>query len=205
MSGSNIRRACTRSIGSSARPCLESPSARLCERDRVVNGASAQRSKSGERHFYMLRLPVAPLTQIPPLRFAALGTPTSLHGGELEQAAHPASIPPESALALVREHECVDVSAGELPIIVEVGDHLFHERLGKADRPLRVAQIVDQDGERELLRAVALVGPFEAVAGEALDLLMLVQLVPIDCHDQAVDGPLALIGLHGLTSTLSPA
>src|SRR5947207_15223050 len=56
--------------------------------------------------------------------------------------------------------------------------------------------MVDEDGERELLRAFALVGPFEAVFGEALDLIVLVEALAVDGDDEAVDGALALVRFH---------
>src|SRR5262249_9702186 len=57
-------------------------------------------------------------------------------------------------------HEGVDLVAGERPVVVEIGDHLLHERLGEPDRPLFVAQLLEQDRERELLGTFPLIGPF---------------------------------------------
>src|SRR5215470_1528364 len=62
------------------------------------------------------------------------------------------------------------------------------ERLAKLYRPLPVVQAIEQDGERELLRALALVGPLEAESGEALDLVVLVEPLAIDRDDEPVDG-----------------
>src|SRR5262245_3776904 len=76
--------------------------------------------------------------------------------------------------------EGVDLLAGERPIVVEIGDDLFHERLGHSYRALLVAQTIEQNGKRELLRAVALVGPLEAEFGEALDLVVLVEVLAVD-------------------------
>ena len=52
--------------------------------------------------------------------------------------------------------------AGERPVVVEIGDDLFHERLRKRDGALLVAEVIVEDRQRQLLRAFALVGPFEA-------------------------------------------
>src|SRR5215510_14309267 len=68
--------------------------------------------------------------------------------------------------------EGVDLLARQFPIVIEVGDDRFHERPGKLYRALPVAQTIEQNGERKLLRAVALVGPLEAESGEALDLVV---------------------------------
>src|SRR5207244_3120399 len=69
-------------------------------------------------------------------------------------------------------------------------------RLGEPDSPLRVAQVLAQDGERQLLRACALVGPLEAPLGEALDLVVLAERLAVGRNHQAVYAALALIGLH---------
>src|SRR5215813_13417034 len=79
----------------------------------------------------------------------------------------------------------------ERPVVVEIGDDRLHERLGEADRPLLVAQVLVEDRQRELLRAFALIGPFEAIPGEALDVIMLVELPAVDRHDQPIDGALS--------------
>src|SRR5215207_6657113 len=59
----------------------------------------------------------------------------------------------------------LDVVAGRCPVIVEIGDDLLHERLGQADGPLPVAEVIVQDGERQLLRARAFVRPLEPPPG----------------------------------------
>src|SRR5215472_9470165 len=92
--------------------------------------------------------------------------------------------------------ESFDVAGSQRPVIVEVGDHRLHERRGQAYRAHLVAEVVVEDRKRELLRAVALVGPFEAIAGEAIDLIVLVERPAIGRHDQAVDGAPAFVGRH---------
>src|SRR5262249_31569613 len=92
--------------------------------------------------------------------------------------------------------ESVDLFAAELPVIVEIGDHCFHEWLAELDRLLLVAQVIEQDGERKLLRASTLVAPLEAEFGESLDLIVLVELPTVDRHDEAIDRALALILAH---------
>src|SRR5262249_60622919 len=92
--------------------------------------------------------------------------------------------------------ESVDLCAAELPVSVEIGVHCFHEWLAELDRLLLVAQAIEQDGERKLLWAPTLVAPLEAEFGEALDLIVLVELPALDCHDEAIDRTLALIHAH---------
>src|SRR5262245_47479275 len=83
--------------------------------------------------------------------------------------------------------ERVDLVPAQHPIIVEIGDDLLHERLREPDRALPVAELFEQDGERELLRALALVSPLEPEFGETLDLVVLVKRPAIDRHHKAVD------------------
>jgi len=83
------------------------------------------------------------------------------------------------------------------------------EGAAKADRsPSDIAVIVpvmtivgdtdeERDSQRELVRAVALVGPFEAEFGEALDLVMLAKRTPVHGHHEAVDSAFAFVSLHG--------
>ena len=74
----------------------------------------------------------------------------------------------------------------EHPVIVEVRDDLFHERLRQPDRAVRVAEVIDKDCERKLPRALALIGPLEAVFGEALHLVVLAQRATVDGDDKTV-------------------
>src|SRR5262249_15660216 len=76
------------------------------------------------------------------------------------------------AALLPSTQKCVDLLAAELPVIVEIGDDRFHERLRQPDGAIRVAEIVVEDRQCQLLRAFALIGPFEPEAGEALDVVM---------------------------------
>src|SRR5215469_6526380 len=64
-----------------------------------------------------------------------------------------------------------DLLGPQRPVVVEIRDHLFHERRRQLDRALLVAEVIVQDRQRELARALALVGPFESIAGEPLDLV----------------------------------
>src|SRR5262249_59230812 len=100
--------------------------------------------------------------------------------------------------------ESVDLCAAELPVIVEIGDHCFHEWLAELDRLLLVAQAIEQDGERKLLWAPTLVAPLEAEFGEALDLVSRVVLVSVDNHDDSFHRTPALLRAlltHSTTST----
>src|SRR5215831_14472521 len=74
----------------------------------------------------------------------------------------------------------VDISAAQRPVVVEIGDDGFHKGLRKRDRALPVAEVVEQDGERQLLRAFALISPFEAELREALHLVMLAERLAVD-------------------------
>ena len=65
------------------------------------------------------------------------------------------------------------------------------------DGAILVAEVIEQDRKRELLRAFAFVGPLEAVFGEALDLVVLVEPLAVHRDDEAVDGAFSLIGFHG--------
>src|SRR5262247_2105868 len=93
--------------------------------------------------------------------------------------------------------EGVDLLARQFPIVIEVGDNRFHEWLGELYRALLVAQTIEQNGEGELLRAFALVGPLEAESGEALDVVVLVEPLAVDRDDEAVDRAPALVDGHG--------
>src|SRR5262249_42078301 len=50
-----------------------------------------------------------------------------------------------------RAKEGVDVIGRHRPVVVEIGDHLFHEGVRQADGAVLVAQVIEQDGKRELL------------------------------------------------------
>src|SRR5262245_258698 len=98
--------------------------------------------------------------------------------------------------------EIVDLRAGERPVVVEVRDHDLHEWLRERDSALPIAQVVVENGQRQLAGAFAFVRPFEAIFGEALDFIVLIERSAIDRHDQPVDGALSLIGLHGIRPIL---
>ena len=59
-----------------------------------------------------------------------------------------------------------------------------------------VAEMIDENRQRELLRAFAFIGPFKAVAGEALDAVMLIERLAVDRDDEPVDGALSLVNLR---------
>jgi hypothetical protein len=98
----------------------------------------------------------------------------------------------------------VDFVAGQRPIIVEISDHVFHVGRGQRDGAISVAGVVEQDRQRQLLRAVAIIGPLEAVFGEALHLVVLGQRTAVNGDDKAVDGAFALIGFHEHPGALFP-
>src|SRR5580704_4634715 len=96
-------------------------------------------------------------------------------------------------------HSRFDLVSRQMPVVVEIGDHFFHEWFGKPDRAVMVAEKIHQDRQRQLLRAFAFVGPFEAEPRETLDLVVLRQRLAVHVHDQAVDGPPPFVNLHGPT------
>ena len=97
------------------------------------------------------------------------------------------------------ERAIKDISGalGQRPVIVEVGDHPSHKGLGELDRAILIAEVVVENGERQLLRARAFVGPLEAPFGELLDFIMLGQSTAIDRDFETVDIARSLISLHG--------
>src|SRR5581483_6499945 len=119
----------------------------------------------------------------PNLRDRALCSPASSRGALLEKS--------------------VDIGAGQRPVIIQIGDDRLHERLRQRDGELLVAEVVVKDRECQLLRALALVGPLEAIFGEALDLVMLVELLAVDGHDEAVDRSFPFIDFHRYTATVA--
>src|SRR5262249_21700204 len=88
-------------------------------------------------------------------------------------------------------------SAGQRPVVIQIGDHLSHEWLGERDRAIFVAEMIVENGKSQLLRARAFVGPLEAPFGELLNFVMLGQPTAIDCDFKTVDVACSLIGLHG--------
>src|SRR6185503_4823595 len=85
-------------------------------------------------------------------------------------------------------NEIIDIRAAEPPVIVEIGNYGAHEQVGQVDGAQGVAEMVEKDRQRQLLRALPLIGPLEAVFGEALDLVVLRQWLAVDGHDEAVNG-----------------
>src|SRR6516164_6404009 len=99
----------------------------------------------------------------------------------------------------------LDLRIRQRPVVVEIRDDLLHEWLRQRDRALLVGEVIVENCESELLRAFALVGPFEAVPGQTLDLVMLVKTLAIDRDDETVDRALSLICLHGARPTPLPS
>jgi hypothetical protein len=77
--------------------------------------------------------------------------------------------------------------SGQRPVIVEVGDDPLHEGLGKRDRAILVAEMIVENGQRQLPRARAFVGPLEAPFGELFDFVVLGQPTAIDRDFQTVE------------------
>src|SRR6188472_2233336 len=67
----------------------------------------------------------------------------------------------------------LDLRACDRPVIVEVCDDFFHEAFRQGYRAVLVAEVIVENCKRELLRALALVGPLEAAFCETLDLVVL--------------------------------
>src|SRR5262249_54999420 len=78
-----------------------------------------------------------------------------------------------------RAQKRVDLGAAQCPVVVEISDDRSHERFRQHDGALLVAEIVEQDRQRQLLRALALISPFEAELRQALDLVMLVERLAV--------------------------
>ena len=74
-----------------------------------------------------------------------------------------------------------------------------------ANGALLVAQVVEQDRQRQLLRAFTFVGPLEAEFGEALHLVVLGERLAVDRHDQPVDGAFSFVRFIAFTPTRSRA
>src|SRR5512135_3331332 len=77
----------------------------------------------------------------------------------------------------------IDVRPGEDPVVVQIGDHLFHKSRRQSAGAILVVQKVVEDRERQLLRTFALVGPFEPIFCEALGVIVLVQALAVDSYD----------------------
>jgi hypothetical protein len=107
---------------------------------------------------------------------------TALSGGGIAEPAAP--------------QEGVDLVAGDRPVVVEIGDDIAHETFREADGALSVAEVIKQYREGQLLRALPFVGPFETIFGEALDLIVLVELLAVDGDHEAIDRALSLVRLH---------
>jgi hypothetical protein len=90
----------------------------------------------------------------------------------------------------------VDVIFGQHPIVIEIGNHLFHEWFGQPNRKSFVAEMIVKDSECELLRACTFVGPLEAPFCELFDFVMLGERTAINRHAKPVDLPRSLICLH---------
>jgi hypothetical protein len=86
---------------------------------------------------------------------------------------------------------------GQRPVIIEIGDHFPHERLGEFDRAVLIAEVILENCQRQLLRARAFISPFESPLGELLDVVMLAEPMAIDGDLKTVDISCSLIGLHG--------
>src|SRR5262245_25762849 len=90
----------------------------------------------------------------------------------------------------------VDLLPGERPIIVEIGHDFPHEGTRQRDGATAVAEMVIENGEGQLLRALSLVGPLEPETCEPLDLVMLVELPAVSSDAKTVDRALSLIDRH---------
>src|SRR3954447_5653606 len=107
----------------------------------------------------------------------------------------------DSGLAVFTK-KFVDTLAGKRPIIVEIGNDGLHERFREPDGPFLVAEMIEENGESKLLRALALVGPFEAILGKALHLVMLVERLAVGGNHKAIDRAPAFIDCHAQTDTV---
>ena len=70
------------------------------------------------------------------------------------------------------------------------------KRVAALDGPLIVAQMLGKDGQGQLGRLVALVGPLEPPRREPFEIIVFIKGPIIDEHFDAVDGARALVGPH---------
>ena len=89
-----------------------------------------------------------------------------------------------------------DILFRQGPIVIEIGNHLFHEWFGQPDCMSFVAKMIVQDGQCQLLRARSLVCPLKTPLCELLDTVVLTERTAIDRHAKPVDLSYSLIRLH---------
>src|SRR5262249_9116577 len=147
-----------------------------------------------------------PLDVLPSSRGRGSGRTILVGGDDISDACQqqaPANAQRRCSHSRVGTQKRVDLLPGERPIIFEIGDNFPHEAIREPDRLVLVAEMVVENGERQLLRAISLVGPLEAEPGEPLDLVMLVELFAVSRDEKAVDRTLSLIDRHDHTDTVA--
>ena len=93
------------------------------------------------------------------------------------------------------------IAASTSPLVIsqvlsKFATTLAHERLDEGESAFRVAEMIGEDGERELARLGAFIGPLEAVLAVPAHVEPLVERVAVDGHEDAVDRPIPGVGLH---------
>jgi len=102
-------------------------------------------------------------------------------------------------LQVDRSDGAFDLLARQDPIVVKIGNDLFHERFRQANSAFLVAEMIVEDRQRQLLRARSFISPLEAPLGKLLDLVVFTKRTTVDRDNESVDLAFALVGLHGTT------
>src|SRR5579863_234973 len=92
----------------------------------------------------------------------------------------------------------VDLGGGQLPGIVEIGDDGAHERFVERERLGVVAEMVGKQRERQLRRAVALIGPLETGRRQAFQIEARIEWLAVYGHLRPGEAAAPDIGLHTL-------
>ena len=88
------------------------------------------------------------------------------------------------------------------PRIVQLGHDAAHEGFRQRQGALRIAEVIGEQRQRQLPRAVAFVGPFESHAAEPMDVEARIERHAIHRHHRTVETAAALIHLHAKLTTL---
>ena len=81
----------------------------------------------------------------------------------------------------------IDFIAGQAPGVVQFGHHPPHEAFGQRQGPLRIAQVIGQQRQRQLPRAVALIGPLEPHPAEPPHIEARIERRAVHRHHRAVE------------------
>src|SRR5262249_2224355 len=122
---------------------------------------------------------------------------------DISAACHQQAYPKSVGLGSLQES--VDVRACETPVVVEIGDHRFHERFRQQYGAFLVAQVIVENCEGQLLRALTLVRPLKTGFRETLYLVMLGQGLAVSRNHKPVNRAFSLVCFHGARPRLCGA